>query len=118
MVDCLHCGGSQGGYVPFMEQRGAVSVGYAKALVRYFRDGEASFFGKLFVVLSVAYVVMPLDAIPDFVPVVGWLDDMGVGAIALAFLGSVVGKYRAGGADVLDGGAAVPAPIPVRAQRR
>ncbi|NOU31115.1 MAG: hypothetical protein HOO96_24715, partial [Polyangiaceae bacterium] len=49
-----------------------------------------------------------------FVPVVGWLDDVGVGAIALAFLGSVLGKYRAGGADVLDGGA----PVPVRARRR
>jgi uncharacterized membrane protein YkvA (DUF1232 family) len=97
-----------------MQQRAAVSVGYAKALVRYFRDGEASLFGKLFVVLSVAYVVMPLDAIPDFVPVVGWLDDVGVGAIALAFLGSVLGKYRAGSADVLDGAA----PILVRARRR
>ena len=83
--------------------------------MRYFRDGEASFFGKLFVVLSVAYVVMPLDAVPDFVPVVGWLDDLGVGAVALAFLGSVLGKYRAG--DALEGGAAVPAPVAVRIRR-
>ncbi len=102
-----------------MEQRSAVSVGYAQALVRYFRDNEASFFGKLFVVLSVAYVVMPLDAIPDFVPVVGWLDDVGVGAMAVAFLGSVLGKYRtASGPETFAEGDAVAAPIPVRAQRR
>ena len=28
--------------------------------------------------LAMIYVISPLDLIPDFIPVVGWLDDLGV----------------------------------------
>ena len=28
--------------------------------------------------LAMIYVISPLDLIPDFVPVIGWLDDLGV----------------------------------------
>ena len=34
---------------------------------------------------ALAYFVMPLDAIPDFIPLVGWGDDMAVVAAALAY---------------------------------
>lgn len=34
-----------------------------------------SLFTTLVVVVSVAYVIFPFDLIPDFIPVVGWLDD-------------------------------------------
>lgn len=87
-------------------------VGYAKALVRYFKDGNASILGKLFVLLSVAYVVMPLDAIPDVAPVIGWLDDLGVVAVATLFLSRKLAQYRDGAdsnVEVLDA-----EPVPVR----
>lgn len=29
-------------------------------------------------VLAMLYVISPLDLIPDLIPVVGWLDDLGV----------------------------------------
>jgi uncharacterized membrane protein YkvA (DUF1232 family) len=103
-----------------MEQRAVRRIGYARALVRYFRDDQASFFGKLFVVLSVVYVVMPIDAIPDFAPVVGWLDDLGVATVAFAFLARVLGKYRADDSTAsLNADAAwTAAPAVVRAPRR
>ena len=29
-------------------------------------------------VLAMLYVISPLDLIPDFIPLIGWLDDLGV----------------------------------------
>lgn len=28
--------------------------------------------------LAMLYIISPLDLIPDFIPVIGWLDDLGV----------------------------------------
>lgn len=68
-------------------------IGRARALVRYFRDRDASIFGKLFVLAAVIYVVSPIDAIPD-VPIIGWLDDIGVMSLAVAWMWKVIGRYR------------------------
>jgi uncharacterized membrane protein YkvA (DUF1232 family) len=69
-------------------------IGRARALVRYFRDREASILGKLFVLAAVVYVISPVDLIPDAFPIVGWLDDMGVMSLAVACMWKVVGRYR------------------------
>lgn len=39
------------------------------------RDGRAPWSAKLVTVLAVLYVVMPLDAVSDLIPLLGWLDD-------------------------------------------
>jgi uncharacterized membrane protein YkvA (DUF1232 family) len=69
-------------------------IGRARALVRYFRDPRPSIFGKLFVLAAVLYAVSPVDLIPDVVPVVGWLDDIGVMSLAVAWMWRMVGRYR------------------------
>jgi uncharacterized membrane protein YkvA (DUF1232 family) len=69
------------------------------ALIRFFRDPESSLAGKLFIVLSVAYIVFPLDFIPDLAPVLGWLDDMGVAALALAYVLKATRRYKDEGSD-------------------
>jgi uncharacterized membrane protein YkvA (DUF1232 family) len=69
-------------------------IGRARALVRYFRDPRPSIFGKLFVLAAVLYAVSPVDLIPDVVPVVGWLDDIGVMSLAVAWMWRIVGRYR------------------------
>jgi uncharacterized membrane protein YkvA (DUF1232 family) len=72
-------------------------IGRARALYRYFRHPATSFrdrIGKLFVLLALIYVISPVDAIPDVLPVVGWLDDIGVMGLVVAWMWRVVGRSR------------------------
>jgi len=62
--------------------------------------------GKGFVLLAALYAVFPLDLIPDMVPVIGWLDDLGVMSLALYHLARVSKAY------------AEPALVPVPVRRR
>ncbi len=39
------------------------------------RDPRAPKAAKLTAILAVLYVLSPIDFVPDFVPVLGWLDD-------------------------------------------
>ena len=53
---------------------------------RYFTCREISFWEKSLVsVLTLLYILSPVDLLPDVVPVIGWLDDIGVGALFLAY---------------------------------
>lgn len=48
-------------------------------------DGIIDKFRKLgtpvIALLCMLYILSPIDIIPDFIPVVGWLDDLAVGAL-------------------------------------
>lgn len=68
-------------------------IGRLRALGRYYKDPNASILGKAVAFVALAYVIFPADLIPD-VPVVGWLDDIGVMGLATAWLAKVVGRYR------------------------
>lgn len=74
-------------------QRTMKKIGWVSAFWRYMRDRDASIFGKLLAVFAVAYVVMPVDLIPD-VPFIGWLDDIGVVALVGAWLTRRIAEYR------------------------
>jgi len=45
---------------------------------RLFRDPRVSVLAKALLVATLAYVVWPLDIIPDFLPVIGEMDDLGI----------------------------------------
>lgn len=40
------------------------------------KDNRVPWYGKLFSFLVVAYAFSPIDLIPDFIPVLGYLDDI------------------------------------------
>jgi len=51
---------------------------FARLYWRLFRDRRVSILPKALLVLTLVYVVSPLDVIPDFIPVIGEMDDVAV----------------------------------------
>ncbi|WP_242225392.1 YkvA family protein [Bacillus cereus group sp. BfR-BA-01380] len=41
-----------------------------------YRDKRVPWYAKLFTMLVVAYAFSPIDLIPDFIPILGYLDDL------------------------------------------
>jgi uncharacterized membrane protein YkvA (DUF1232 family) len=41
-----------------------------------YKDDRVSWYAKLFTACVVAYALSPIDLIPDFIPVLGYLDDV------------------------------------------
>ena len=46
------------------------------ALFSALKDKETPISAKIFAALTVAYALSPIDLIPDFIPVLGYLDDI------------------------------------------
>ena len=49
---------------------------FARLYWRLFRDGRVPILPKALLVLTLVYVVSPLDLVPDFIPVIGEMDDV------------------------------------------
>jgi uncharacterized membrane protein YkvA (DUF1232 family) len=72
---------------------------YIRQLPRYLRllgglvtDSRVSMVDKLLVVGAMAYIVMPIDIIPDFIPFFGEVDDLYLLVLALQRLISNAGR--------------------------
>ena len=59
---------------------------------RYVRSPRVARWKKLLGVLAVAYAILPFDFIPDVVPLIGWLDDVGFLAVAFTFIARDMAK--------------------------
>ena len=51
---------------------------FARLYWRLFRDRRVSILPKALLVLTLVYVISPFDLIPDFIPVIGEMDDVAV----------------------------------------
>jgi len=49
---------------------------------------------KLLIMGALAYIILPLDVVPDFMPIVGWLDDIFILTLTLKKLKDQVDAYR------------------------
>jgi uncharacterized membrane protein YkvA (DUF1232 family) len=65
---------------------------------QFFTSPSVPAWKKLFGVAAVVYVISPLDILPDAMPVIGWLDDVGV----LGLLWAAIAGTK-GGVEVIDG---------------
>jgi uncharacterized membrane protein YkvA (DUF1232 family) len=76
-------------------QRGVMALLTSpRRLWRFLRDPAAPKLPKILAVLAVLYVVIPTDIIPDVIPILGWLDDLGLTGVALAYLATKAAKYE------------------------
>lgn len=77
-------------------QRVGKKISFAKdimALYSYMKDPFVSWHRKAIVVMGLVYFISPIDAIPDIAPFIGYLDDLGVVAAVVKFLGSELIPY-------------------------
>ena len=70
-----------------------------KLLLSMFKDGisgKYSVSNKHLAIIggAILYVVSPIDAIPDVIPAIGWVDDIGVVGLALSALGAALQQYK------------------------
>lgn len=64
----------------------SVVRGDARLLWRALRHPQAPRWLKLGTLAIVAYVLWPVDLIPDFIPLLGWADDAVLVPLAIRFL--------------------------------
>lgn len=63
------------------------------ALFRYMSDPYVHWGKKVVVVAALLYFIFPLDSIPDMLPLVGFLDDIGVIAGTVKFMAGELEPY-------------------------
>jgi len=68
-------------------------VNHIKALRNYLFDSNVKWYRKSVVVAAIVYFISPIDTIPDFSPFIGFLDDLGVIAWTIKFLGDEIKEY-------------------------
>jgi uncharacterized membrane protein YkvA (DUF1232 family) len=76
-------------------------------LWRLMRDKDVSKNKKLFIGAIIAYVLLPIDLIPDFIPIIGFLDDLVLIAIGLDSIFArtdkeILQKHWSGEGEVLE----------------
>ena len=83
-----------------------------RAVFRLLTDERAPTLPRVVAVLTVLYVLLPIDAIPDVVPILGWLDDLGVAGLAFGYVLSQAAKFEASRVEQLSCCPAMGEPSP------
>jgi uncharacterized membrane protein YkvA (DUF1232 family) len=64
------------GFLAFWKQKAEELELQTYALYFAYRDPRVPWYAKGFIGLIVAYAFSPIDLIPDFIPILGYLDDL------------------------------------------
>lgn len=74
---------------------------------RYVKSPKVALWKKLLGVAAVLYAISPIDLVPDAIPVLGWLDDLGLLSVAFGLIVRDMGKHAAREDQVIEGEARV-----------
>jgi uncharacterized membrane protein YkvA (DUF1232 family) len=66
----------QNGFLDFWKKQARALKIQTLALYYAYRDPRTPWYARLFTGFIVAYAFSPIDLIPDFIPVLGYLDDL------------------------------------------
>ena len=59
----------------------------------YVRSRSVARWKKVLGVLAVVYAILPIDLVPDVIPIFGWLDDVGFLTVAFGLIGRDMAKH-------------------------
>ena len=72
----------------------------ARQLWEYLNSGNVSGTEKVLIIAALLYLISPVDLVPDWIPVAGVLDDLGVAAMVLDYvLNRIDADSQGGGSD-------------------
>ena len=60
----------------FWKERAELLENEVYALYLAYKDPRVPWYAKLLIAVIIGYVLSPIDLIPDFIPVIGYLDDL------------------------------------------
>lgn len=66
---------------------------FPKQVVAYLRDPKVALWRKASGLAAAIYVASPIDFIPDVIPILGWLDDLGIASGIAWFLVRDIRKH-------------------------
>ncbi len=59
-------------------------------LIKALFDKRTPWVPKLIGVIIISYIILPFDFIPDFAPVLGWLDDATLAALGMFIISKLI----------------------------
>lgn len=59
----------------------------------YVRSRSVARWKKVLGVLAVVYAIVPIDLVPDVIPIFGWLDDVGFLTLAFGLIGRDMARH-------------------------
>lgn len=68
-------------------------VPYWKNIYLFLADGRSDWKPKALLALAIVYLIWPVDLAPDLIPILGWLDDLGLGALAVWYVSRTAKNY-------------------------
>lgn len=67
--------------------------GLIRRTLAYIGDPAVATWRKLMGGVAALYAVWPFDAIPDVIPILGWLDDLGVAGLVAWYMVRQINKH-------------------------
>lgn len=64
------------GFIETIKKKAASLKRETTALYFAYRDARTPWYARAFSALVVAYFISPIDLVPDFIPILGYLDDL------------------------------------------